>query len=288
LEFLRILSNLVGGGWPVIQVVLSGQPELDEILQQAAQRALRQRIAVRARIRPLTRREVAAYLRFKLSCAGASPTGVLSRAAIRRIAVASAGFPRRVNIIADNALMAGFGADRNPIDRRIVGRALAALDDRPRRRVWAVAARFALPAVLALAVVGWSAIPSPFGAGADHADRALAAPSTLPALVLGVPPPAEPAAPVGASPDVTPIDVAPIDGVLAEAVSVAVVQPDVAAPRRIAYRVQPGDSLTMILRQHALPTDAVMLEQLRRINPELSDVDRLYAGQELLLPTPAP
>jgi general secretion pathway protein A len=235
---------------------------------------------VRARIRPLSRREVAAYLGFKLSRAGAPPGAVLSRAAIRRIAAASAGFPRRVNIIADNALMAGFGADRKPVGRAIVARALAALDDRPRRRVWALAGRLAMPAALLLAVVGWRALP--FGAGADPADRALASP---PAAVAAAAPPS-----IVAVADVAPAPAAPAAIAAAEIVPPAAPSPEMLEPaaRQIVYRVQPGDSLMMILRSHALPADAPMLAQLRQINPALTDLDRVYAGQALLLPAATP
>jgi general secretion pathway protein A len=308
---LRILSNLAGGGRPQIQIVLSGQPELDAILQGATQRALRQRIAVRARIRPLTRRQVAAYLQFKLSRAGAAPNAVLSRAAIRRIAAASAGFPRRVNIIADNALMAGFGADSKPVHGRMVSRALTALNDRPRRRGWMFAAPFALPAALALAVIAWSAIPSPFGSGADSADRALASPSALPAQpafsltatpMVEAEPPTAPAQPAAVPELPVPVAVAslPPDVALPQVIEqpqaippqvtagAPLTAPAVAQPRLITHRVKPGDTLTMILRDHAMPADPTMLARLRGINPELTNVDRVFVGQDILLPVTTP
>ncbi len=170
LEFLRILSNLDGGGQPLIQVVFCGQPEFDATLHSPAQRALAQRVGVRTRIRPLTRREVAAYLEFKLTASGAQPRAVMTRAAIRRIAAASGGFPRRVNIIADNALIAGFGADRKPIGRRDVADALRALDGPAgpplRRLAWRAGLATGV-ALAAAAVVGWPGVapaprPAPF------------------------------------------------------------------------------------------------------------------------------
>jgi general secretion pathway protein A len=188
LELLRILSNLDGGGRPLVQTVFSGQPEFDQLLADPAQRALRQRIAVRAHIRPLGRREMTAYLAFRLAAAGA-PGGVMRRGAVRAIARASGGFPRRANIIADNALIAGFGANVKPIGRRAVARALAALDaGEPARRTRRFGFRLAWgsAAALALAALGWAGLPS--------------APARVPGAaasltILAAPPPAPAGAP---------------------------------------------------------------------------------------------
>ncbi len=162
LELLRILSNLDRDGRPLVQTVLTGQPELDQLLAQPAQRALRQRIAVRAHIKPLTRRQMVAYLRFRLRAAGVAPAAVMTRAALQRIALASGGFPRRANIIADNALIAGLGANRRPLGWFTVGRALAALDAglRPRRRWFGAQLAWGTAAALALAALGWAGLPT--------------------------------------------------------------------------------------------------------------------------------
>jgi type II secretory pathway predicted ATPase ExeA len=162
LELLRILSNLDRAGRPLVQTVLSGQPELDGLMARAPQRAVRQRIAVRAYIRPLTRREVAAYLCFRLQAAGAEARAVISRAAIGRIAWASGGFPRRANIIADNALLAGLAAGHRRVGWCAVGAALRALDagsQHPQHRLRARLA-WATAAALALAALGWAGLPA--------------------------------------------------------------------------------------------------------------------------------
>ncbi|MBI3515461.1 MAG: AAA family ATPase [Proteobacteria bacterium] len=160
LELLRILSNLDCSGRPLVQTVLSGQPEFDALLAHPAQRALRQRIAVRAAIRPLTRRQVVAYLRFRLQAAGAPAAGVMRWRALQRNAAASRGFPRRANIIADNALIAGFGAGRRPIGWRAVGQALAAIDAGAPRRLGFRLAWGSAAAILAIAALGWIGLPT--------------------------------------------------------------------------------------------------------------------------------
>jgi general secretion pathway protein A len=184
LEFIRILSNLNDGTRPLIQIVLSGQPELEATLEAAGQRALRQRIAVWARIHPLTRRQSAAYVRFRLQQAGGQPAGVLTRAAIRHIAACSLGFPRRINIFADNVLLAAFAAGRKPADRRSVARAVATLGAPPRRHGWRHGWRAALPptaATVAAALLGWAALAAWSGNGS-------ATPSREPVVAIGAAP----------------------------------------------------------------------------------------------------
>jgi general secretion pathway protein A len=314
LEFLRILSNLSGGGRALIQIVLSGQPELDATLDGGAQRALRQRIAVRARIAPLSRGQVVAYLRFRLARAGATPRAVLTGWAMRRIAAESGGFLRRVNVIADNALVIGFGAGSRPVGWRIVARALAALDDRrPGRRFgWPRGARVGLPAVaalLGLSIVGWSAMPPRIDGGGDVRAAApppvvaVSAPAAAPPAVITetIAPPVESARAESARVESAPAEFAPVEPAPSvpasaealapppphPAVASAVSDEIAAAPHLIGYRVERGDTLSIILRQHGLPADAATFALMRRINPALTDVDHVLVGQDIRLPDDA-
>lgn len=200
LEFIRILSNLSDGTRPLVQIVLSGQPELEDTLEAAGQRALRQRIAVWARICALTRRQAAAYVQFRIAQAGGQPAGVLTRGAIRHVAACSLGFPRRINIIADNALLAAFAAGRKPADRRAVAHAVAALGGPSRRRSWRVSWRAALPttaAALIAALLGWAAVALQSGGGTDSVSR-------LPGVAIA---PIASASDASARPIAPPIDV---------------------------------------------------------------------------------
>jgi general secretion pathway protein A len=318
LEFLRILSNLDGGGQPLIQVVFCGQPEFDETLHSPAQRALAQRIAVRTRIRPLKRSEIESYLEFKLTANGARPRQVMTRAAIGRIAAASGGFPRRVNIIADNALIAGFGADHKPIGVRDVADALRALDAPPRRPLRRLAWGFGMGAA---AAVGGAVLLSSPGVlprlahdiapavkpavapfvppipTVAPAPSPVAPPPPPPLMALPRPPAALAPVPILAPPVVQPVPSRP------DAVQTAG-RPDPARPEPvqseftpsgepprpevIAHEVKPGDTLTGIMRGHALPVDAPSLARLREINPEITNVDLLTPGQRILLPADAP
>src|SRR6185503_5634219 len=102
LEELRLLSNLETAKEKILQFVLAGQPELASMLARPELRQLRQRIAVPARLRPLKRREVSAYVAARLRAAGGD-TRLFTRAALHRLWRFSRGVPRLLNVACDNA-----------------------------------------------------------------------------------------------------------------------------------------------------------------------------------------
>ena len=128
LEQIRLLSNIETPKRKLLQIVLIGQPELDERLNRDPRlRALHQRIAVRYRIPPLAEEEVASYIEHRIQIAGEKGVPSFTRAAISRIAEISQGIPRRINRICDQALLAGFVRDSLTIDESMVEQALPAL-----------------------------------------------------------------------------------------------------------------------------------------------------------------
>ena len=123
LEALRLLTNLETEKRKLLHVVLFGQPELDQRLQRPSVRQLRQRITFSYRLRPLTGPEVQRYLDHRLAVAGAADgVGFTGRAA-RRLARASGGVPRLVNILAHKSLMAAYGEGALQLTPRHVKRA---------------------------------------------------------------------------------------------------------------------------------------------------------------------
>lgn len=109
LEMVRLLTNLETEKRKLMQVVLFGQPELDEKLSRQEIRQLRQRITFEYRLSPLTRNEMAGYLTHRLIVAGYSGTGIFTRAAMNVIHRASGGVPRLANILAHKTLMLAYG-----------------------------------------------------------------------------------------------------------------------------------------------------------------------------------
>jgi general secretion pathway protein A len=120
LENLRMLSNLETSKAKLLQIVLVGQPELDEKLGRNELRQLRQRIAVKTTIRPLTREECADYVQHRIAKASLNGASLFTPSAVRRIITASGGVPRLMNVLCDNALITGFGYQRSPIDAPVV------------------------------------------------------------------------------------------------------------------------------------------------------------------------
>jgi type II secretory pathway predicted ATPase ExeA len=125
LEFLRLLSNFETDTEKLIQIVLVGQPEVDAMLARRDMRQVAQRVALRARLAPLDLEESFEYLDHRLRVSGAADLAqVMSPSAAWVIAEAAGGIPRVLNILADNALIAGFGAAQRPVGSQLVGAAV--------------------------------------------------------------------------------------------------------------------------------------------------------------------
>ena len=108
LEEIRLLSNLETKHDKLLQIVLFGQPELDENLNQTNIRQLRERITHSFNLAPLQVKEIGEYLMFRLRSAGYFGPPLFNAAAIKKLATAADGLVRRVNILADKALLAAF------------------------------------------------------------------------------------------------------------------------------------------------------------------------------------
>ncbi len=129
LEDLRLLSNLETDKHKLIQVVLSGQPELLAMLANEKLRQLKQRIAVHCRLEPLSTQETGRYISRRLFVAGNQGQVSFSHAATRLIHKTSGGIPRLINKICDFALTAGYVKDAPAIAPAHVKRALVELND---------------------------------------------------------------------------------------------------------------------------------------------------------------
>jgi general secretion pathway protein A len=128
LEQVRLLSNLETDDRKLLQIVLMGQPELKDRLNDFRLRQLRQRITVRYHLRPLTRSEVGQYVHHRLQVSGAKGSPYFTAPALWRIYSYSAGVPRLVNAVCDKCLLAGFVQLKDRIDFKMVGRAIRELE----------------------------------------------------------------------------------------------------------------------------------------------------------------
>jgi len=122
LEQVRLLTNLETPTQKLLQIILLGQPELRDKLDDPELRQLAQRITARYHLTPLDRGETEAYVRHRLAVAGAVRMP-FSRLGLRALYARSGGIPRLVNVIGDRALMAGYAREQASIGERLVDRA---------------------------------------------------------------------------------------------------------------------------------------------------------------------
>ncbi|MEK6662854.1 MAG: AAA family ATPase [Pseudomonadota bacterium] len=118
LEALRLLSNLETEKRKLIQVVLFGQPELNEKLELPSLRQLKQRIAFHYELQPLSRDELDYYVAHRLTVAGQQGGTLFSKGALAALYRASGGVPRLVNIICHKSLLLVFGEGRQQVEEK--------------------------------------------------------------------------------------------------------------------------------------------------------------------------
>ena len=119
LEEIRLLTNLETSTEKLLQIVLAGQPELEQKLNQPALRQLRQRITLRAKTRPLTLEETRGYIHERLRIAG-SAEDVFTPDAVDLIHRSARGIPRVTNLLCEHALISAFVDQRKPIPVEII------------------------------------------------------------------------------------------------------------------------------------------------------------------------
>lgn len=128
LEQVRLLSNLETDNRKLLQIILLGQPELRQRLNDPRLRQLRQRITIRYHLRPLTRVEVTQYIQHRLAVSGSKGGPYFTGPAIWRTHRYSGGIPRLVNALCDKCLLAGYVQQKDRIDFRMVGMAIRELE----------------------------------------------------------------------------------------------------------------------------------------------------------------
>jgi type II secretory pathway predicted ATPase ExeA len=169
LEEIRLLSNLESNRHKLLQMVLFGQPELDAILARADMRQLKERITHNFGLEPLVREDIANYVDFRMRAAGYKGPPVFNRAAIQAMTRVSKGLTRRVNILADKALLAAFSAGSHAVGAREMRAAIRDSDfsaavRNPHHRLslrWRIPAIAALGAAVITAALVWHLKPEP-------------------------------------------------------------------------------------------------------------------------------
>jgi general secretion pathway protein A len=233
LEQLRLLTNLETNERKLLQIVLIGQPELRTMLRRPELEQVAQRVIARYHLEALSEQETHQYLRHRLAVAGLTSALPFSQRAMSAIHQAARGVPRRINLVADRALLGAYAESAHVVDKRIVEKAAAEVFGRERRskhlrslrglrRVhpWALAGG-GLAAGLALAglaAVLWPRTPAPAPAAAAAASGVVSEPVAAAA-----------SAPVAASTPSPPLAVTDGNGTAAPTTPAAAAVPDAAA-----------------------------------------------------------
>jgi type II secretory pathway predicted ATPase ExeA len=119
-EDIRLLSNFETEEEKLLQIVLTGQPELETRLDQSNLRHVKQRIVVHCRLAPLKNEEVSPYIEYRLQAAGFKGDHLFWPSAVDQIAFYSGGIPRLINIICDNALLLAYAGSKNKVTTEMI------------------------------------------------------------------------------------------------------------------------------------------------------------------------
>lgn len=286
LERVRLLTNFETSSGKLLQIILSGQPQLNEKLMQASLVQLRQRVSTICHIDPLSAEDTAAYIDYRLKQAGYDREHLFTDDAIKLISEASEGTPRIINNLCYNSLSLCRALKKKQVDDCMVAEVVSDLKLAPQSREPTVATAqntkephiepeielqagnlikrwaLALTAMLvfsALAVQGVMELRTYQSrmSGDDHSHYQGAVPE-----------------PVHAS---TTVD--PREDVASEPTS---------KHRSFEITVEPDQRLQDIAVQYLGGYDVHRLHQIQALNPELTDPDFIVAGQKLRLPGPPP
>lgn len=128
LEEVRLLSNLETSAEKMLQIILVGQQELNDKLRCDELRQLRQRVSIKYHLEPLGPEDTRRYVLHRLRVAGCAERALFSPEAIDVVYQASGGFPRLINSICDNALLAAYSSDRHLVDAPLVEETVRDID----------------------------------------------------------------------------------------------------------------------------------------------------------------
>jgi len=308
LENLRMLSNLETSEDKLIQILLVGQPELERILNLHELRQLSQRIAVRCRILPLTKAESYAYIQHRLAKASDFGGTVFAEGVLKPIVKRAKGIPRVINILCDNALVTGFGYQKNPISKKIIKEIVAEYGgQRPKRSIkwWPAPVAVLAMAILLLFV----RFPLLRGAGQGEGK---AAPHKTPGQVSeSAGTPGEGVAPVPPIPEEKLAaqpqpDLYPVAWVANRIVAMPLPQPDEppAVPlaeaavgdehgsvpdqenEPLIRTVKQGDCLANLIKGVYGYVDDGLLAAVMKSNPQIKDINLIKLGDRVIFPRP--
>jgi general secretion pathway protein A len=274
LESVRLLSNFETPWMKLMEIVLAGQPQLADRLASPAMAQLRQRISMVIRIEPFGHEDVNAYIDHRLWVAGCVKSSVFTVGARKLIAEHSEGIPRNINNLCFNAMSLGCALKRKTIDRDIIMDVIADLDLEPLREkpvaaeMPAAEARQAAPVLSSIAKK-----QSIFGGWTPRLAIAGAVLLSLSWAVMDV----NRSAPRAVELPASAATVAPVSASLAPMTPAS----PAVDPAPDSVQVMPGQTLYQISVKKLGTYNNAVLEEIRGLNPWLSDPDHIQPGQKI-------
>jgi hypothetical protein len=297
LELIRMLSNFETPQEKLIQMILSGQPELAEKIASPDLEQLRQRVSIFSELTPFSPEDTRLYIDHRLRVAGYTSDGPLfTRDAVALIADASQGIPRNINNLCFNALSLAYALQRKPIDSEIMRAVIADLNlGRFRKRTSlapqsGASVRQAVPRLRPAKLASSRFASSRAGVSMQKFAFALAAILALGGILaagrwwLGnkatmhaqSEPPLVAPTPSDSSPKVPPA--------VSNLPSPAAGESSPAVPHASTVSVKPGQTLIEICVASFGRCSPELLQEIRRFNPQMNDLDHIEPGQTIQLP----
>jgi hypothetical protein len=295
LEGLRLLSNLETDQEKLLQIVLMGQPELERKLDQPTLRQLKQRVAVQCRLDPLQEKEVGPYIDFRLRAVGYEGKGLFRRDAVQQIAFYSKGIPRLVNIICDNALLNTYASSQETVSADVIKEVARDLRLRPEAEINKTVTRPSLT----LSDAG-PETPT-YKAASDVPQRKI-----RPVAKAGIESVLAILAFLAIASAIDPRNIGTIAGRGIEVAKfnlnqwVVFVTQQAAVPKKVDAGVEfkskepqrvvipQGSNIYKIVTDTYRGNAALGMDLIKELNPEIKNLSKVAAGQDLLLPSLTP
>jgi general secretion pathway protein A len=280
LENLRMLSNLESSTDKLLQIVLCGQPELEQVLGRNELRQLKSRIAVRATISLLSRQESLAYIRHRLSKSSRIEPDIFTKAALERIIRKAKGNPRSINILCDNALITGFGSGKKKVTFRTAGEIIADMEGSPASGIpqWAIAS---IGLLFFLGVGYWI-----YSTNASHTLSVVAkkpVPPVLPAQPSNNPAAIRLESQVSSAPGHSSVPAG--QGEPAEGNKLQEATPEVKNEISPVTRVvKKGDNLSRLVEDVYGYSNREVLDRVKQQNRGIKDINRIQPGKKIIFP----
>jgi general secretion pathway protein A len=303
LEEIRLLSNLETVHEKLVQIMLLGQQELNEKLNSSQLRQLKQRIGVKYHIPPLDSNETKDYIDHRLRVAGYEPREepLFTSSALGEISRYTKGFPRLINIVCDNVLLAAYSDDLNQVNAGLVKKVVGGMEKTYARHaplmpgqhmskgkglrgllVGLTAAAVFLIFISALVVV----LLSPLGQNIMDKSKDMLGisheTSSLSPIAQGTLYPLNMKESEGAA-----LQGLPKVSIQDQAGEAAAVPPTMGEQKQtigVTIAVGPGDTVAKLAARHYGRVDSGILAIVRKANSNLGNIDLIYEGQKINLP----